>query len=131
MKVQEKFKNVFTYAMGVEDWCKNLYKECSGNDLTYTFISDFAIADWYGKDSVMETYENVLKSWGSDYKAFTEIVVALNLLSWANDALRQQGMEGRDEFVEIYSDLYYKARDEFYKKFKGDEERDWFFRMTD
>ena len=130
--IHNSFKNVFTYAAGVEKWCKDLYLDNSGNELQYTFCNDFAIADWYGDKELNGTYQNVMKSWCSDYKAFTEIVIALNLLAWANDRLVEQGFNDREKFKELYSDMYEKAKDEFYEKFSDNEEaRTYFFNMTD
>ena len=127
--LRESFKNVFTYSAGMEDWCKKAYQ---GGELEYTFVSDFAIADWYGAKDVKETYNRVIKEWGKDYKAMTEIVVALNLLSWAHNQLREQGIGCRDEFIELYSNLYYMAKDFFYDTFKDNEKaQHYFFEMTD
>ena len=47
--VYNSFKNVFTYAAGIEKWCKDFYKEMGDKELEYTFPADFAIADWYGE----------------------------------------------------------------------------------
>jgi hypothetical protein len=132
MKAQEFFKDVHHYAAGMEEWCKKLYDKLCGGKLEYTFVSDFAIGDWYGIDSAKETYSRVKKSWLADYKAFTEVVISLNLLAWANDQLSKQGIEDRDQFTEFYSELYYTARDDYYKHYKGDQEKcDYIFSMTD
>lgn len=130
MRVQQGFQNVFSYAYGVEKWVDD---QLFNGPLEYTFVSDFAIADWTeGSKGVNETYERVKKSWLDDYKAFTEVVVALNMLSWANYALCKQGYEGRDEFIKLYSELYYRSREDFYSKYKNNEEAcDHFFQMTD
>lgn len=125
----EGFKNVFTYAAGMEQWAQdNLVKE-----LKYTFVSDFAIADWMGGEkAVRETYSRVKKSWLNSYKAFTEVVISLNMLSWAHHRLIEQGFSGREPFVKLYSDLYYQARDDFYKEYEKNREAcDYFFEMTD
>ena len=130
--IYNSFKNQFTYAAGIEKWCKDFYDSASGNELQYTFCADFAIADCIGEDAVKETFKRVIKSWGYDYKAFTEIVLSINLLSWANDQLVKQGMTDREKWVEFYTDLYYDAKDEFYTKYDGnDEATDYFFEMTD
>ena len=130
--VYNSFKNQFTYAAGIEKWCKDFYYNVSGNKLQYTFCGDFAIADWRGEDAVKETFKRVIKSWGDDYKAFTEIAIAINLLSWANDQLIKQGIADREKWVDFYSELYYDAKDEFYTKYDGnDEATDYFFEMTD
>ena len=129
MKLQEKFKSVFSYAAGMEQWVND---SLPLGPLQYTFVSDFAIADWYGKDNVKETYERAKNEWLSDYKAFTEIVIALNMLSWAHHALKSQGIDGRDEFIKLYSDMYYQARADFYDKLDNDEQDcDHFFQITD
>ena len=129
MILSEKFKTVFSYAAGMEDWVN---KSLPLGPLKYTFANDFAIADWYNADSVRETYERVKKEWLSNYKAFTEVVIALNLLSWAHNQLKKQGVDGRDEFIELYSNLYYKSVDDFYDKYRGNEEAtSYFYEMTD
>ena len=130
--VYNSFKNVFTYAAGIEKWCKDFYYNASGNKLDYTFCADFAIADWRGENAVRETFKRVIKSWGNSYKAFTEIVLALNLLSWANDQLARQGITDRGKLVDLYCELYYDAKDKFYKKYNGNNEAtEYFFNMTD
>ena len=130
--VYNSIKNVFTYAAGIEKWCKDFYKEMGDKELEYTFPADFAIADWYGEDEVKKSYNNIKKSWLSDYKAFTEVAVSLNLLSWANNQLTTQGIEGRDKFIDLYCEMYYQAREDFYNKYGGDDEAcDYFFEMTD
>lgn len=128
MIIQEYFTNVFSYSAGVEAWVEENYPQ----QLNYTFSSDFAIADWYGEKDVRDTYKRVKESWLNDYKAFTEVVVSLNMLSWANDTLRKQGFDGREQFIRLYADLYRQATDDFYKKYgKNEEACDYFFQMTD
>ena len=130
--LHESFKNVFTYSAGIESWVKEAYKSVCGRKLKMTFPMDFAIADWSGKDEVLDTYKNVVEAWGGNYKAFTEIAVSLAYLSYAQGQLKKQGISGRDEFIDLYADLFYKAKDDFYEKFKGnDEATDWFFEWTD
>ncbi len=129
MRLQENFRNVLTYAAGVENWVN---QHLPLGPLQYTFAADFAIADWCGKDDVLDTYKRVKDEWLSDYKAFTEVVIALNMLSWANAALKNQGFDGREEFIELYASLYHQAVRDFYDKYDGNTEAcDYFFEMTD
>lgn len=129
MTVKEKFQSVLSYAAGLEDWVNN---SLPLGPLKYTFVADFAIADWYSEDSVKDTYEQVKREWLSNYKAFTEVVIALNMLSFANDALMKQGFEGRMPFIKLYASLYYKAQDDFYEEYRGNEVAcDYFYQMTD
>jgi hypothetical protein len=133
MKLSEKFKNLFTYSQGVEKWCRKLYYEMTGNEMSYTFVSDMALEDFTGDTTKVDwIYNKIKKEWLKDYKAFTEVCISINLLAWANDKLSQQGIDDRDVFTNYYSELYYKARDEFYEYYKNDDEaKDYFFSMTD
>lgn len=129
MRLQEYFQNVFSYAAGMEDWVN---RQLPLGPLQYTFAADFAIADWYDEKSVKETYERVKKEWLGDYKAFTEVVIALNMLSWAHNALNEQGIDGREPFINLYASLYHQAFNDFYDRYTGNREAcDYFFEMTD
>ena len=133
MKLSDYFKNANSYSQGVEDWCRKLYYEMTGNKMSYTFVSDMALEDMTGDTSKVDWIYNKIKNeWLSDYKAFTEVCISINLLAWANDRLEQQGFDGRSIFTEYYSELYYKARDTFYDYYENDQEKkDYFFSMTD
>ncbi len=129
-QLKDGFTNVLTYSAGMREWVnKNLFN----GPLKYSFAQDFAQADWMsGKNGVIETYGRVKKEWLSNYKAFTEVAIALNMLAWAHNQLRKQGFENRDIFIELYSDMYYQARNDFYQKYDDNEEaKRYFFEMTD
>ena len=131
-KLHQSFKSVFSYAAGMETWVNKYFKAIGRSKLKYTFVQDFAIADWYNTKSVKETYQRVIKEWKSDYKALTEVAMSLNMLAWAHDTLRKQGIEGRDEVIGLYNELYYKTRDLFYEVYKANETaREYYFEMTD
>jgi hypothetical protein len=128
--------DVSKYAGIAEIWVKK-YFQSVGYKMGYTFVQDFAIADWDGgtKD-VNETYGRVKKEWIDNYKAFTEAVMSINMLAWFYDQLIKQGVEREDisceEIMDFYSELYYKAREDFYNKYENDEEAcHYFFETTD
>lgn len=129
MKLNEFFKNVFTYGASAEKWVNNFI----GRKLGHTFVNDFAVADWSGgTKAVKQTLKSIHKTWGKDYKAMTDVVIALNNLAWFNDQLKRQGFEGRENYIDFYSDLYFEERDWFYKHFKDNEEaQSYFYEMTD
>ena len=129
-QLKEGFKNVFTYSAGMEAWVNN---QLPYGPLEHTFAGDFAIADWMsGTEGVMETYDRVKKEWLNNYKAFTDVVIAVNMLAWAHRQLKEQGFCGRDTFIQLYSNLYYQARSDFYDKWENDEQaRRYFYEMTD
>lgn len=133
MKYQEKFKNVFHYAIYIGEIIKRTYNELSGRTLQYTFASDLATADWAsGEKGIKETYANVKKDWLGNYEAWTEFTIALNHLGWLNNDLAKAGYEGRNQLAMVYIKFYEKATDEFYKKYgKNKEACEHFFKMTD
>ena len=132
MKVQEYFNDEFSYAYSIEAWIEKYFKSVNF-ELEYTFASDLAIVDWFGnKEEVKESYNSIKNSWIDDYKAFTEVVMCVNMLSWANDQLLKHSFDDREEWVDFYSDLYYQARDDFYSKYENNEEAcNYFFKCTD
>ena len=126
--VHSIFGNIFKYAAAMEQMCQNAYPE----KFEYTFCSDFAIGDWFGTAAVIDTYNRVKANWLCNYRSWTEVVIALNLLAWTNHFLKQQGFADRDKFIELYSNLYDKAVDEFYKTFNNNEEaKYYFYKKTD
>lgn len=128
MNIKDYFTNEISYAASIEEWCKNLYPK----ELEYTFAIDFAFADWNGVDGVKETFKRVKKEWINNLKAWTEIVITLNLLSWAHNQMKKQGFDDRDRFINLYSDLYYMATENFYEVYDDNEEaKTYFFNMID
>ncbi len=127
--LNQGFRNVLSYAAGMETWVKNNYPQ----EMNYTFAQDFAIADWMtGEQGVLETYNKVKDEWLRNYKALTEAVVSINMLAWAHDQLKRQGFDGRDKFIKLYSELYHQGVQDFYEKYEGDKEKcQYFFEMTD
>ena len=131
MTPQEYFKDAISYAASAERIIRG-YFESVGYHCEYTFVQDLVLAEWFGLDGVKETYETFKRDWLDDYKAWTEVVMSLNLLIWFHDSLIQNGIEESDDAERLYDELYYKARDDFYDKYEGDEEAcDYFFQCTD
>ena len=134
--------NVFIYANTVElNWKENL-ADMGNFQPKYTFYHDFAIAEFcevYAGDrgAVKDTFNRVIKYWGSSYKALTEIVMVLNHKSWAfaqnvdSDYLHCSE-EWRNKFTEQYTDLYNKAVEKFFKLYRKDEEAlAYYYEVTD
>lgn len=120
---QENYKNVFTYAAGCDAYFEDAMREI-GKEKKTTFFSDLGIAEWYGEKAVKETYRDVLGSWLDSYEFFTEFVISLNWKSFywygRNDAL-----------CRLYSELYQKAQDEFYKHYEGNKKAlRYYYEMT-
>jgi hypothetical protein len=130
--LQSRFRSIFTYAAGMNDWVHKAYLEVSGHEMEYIFAQDFAIADWYDEKSVKETYHRAINEWQDNYEAMTELAVQLSYMSYAHSQLKNQGIAGRDPFIKLYVSLFEKATDFFYKHFKDNHEAcSHFFDWTD
>ena len=129
-QLYQGFINVLSYSAAMQQWVNNSLPR---GPLQYSFAGDFAIADWTsGKSGVLNTYDKVKKSWLNNYKAFTEVVIAINMLSWAHYQLKKLGYDGRDTFIELYTELYHRATNDFCEKYEGnDEATNYFYQMTD
>lgn len=131
MTVGEYFGSGYSYVVSAENWVRNYFKSV-GYKMEYTFVQDLVIAEWFNLDNVRKTYEQVKKEYLDDYKAFTEVVMSINMLIWFNDALKKEGVDDRDDAEQLYNDLYFEARDAFYLRWgNNDEACDYFFKCTD
>ena len=131
--------DVFQYsAIAEQNWKYNL-EDMGAFHPQYTFYSDFSVADWYGEKPIRDTYKNVIKSWGDNYKALTEIVMVLNHKSWSFDGKVDSHWLGsrcteevRQRYIEVYAELYNKADAEFRKRYKdNDDAMRYYFEVTD
>ena len=124
--------NVFQYAATTEqNWVANL-EEMGEFRPKYTFYSDFSIAEFcevwmHDRGAVKDTYNRVIESWGSSYEALTEIIMVLNHKAWSfNDGVDSAwlncGEKNRQTLTKLYTALYNKAVDEFFKRFSDNEE---------
>lgn len=117
--------NIFNYATTAEkNWKMNL-EEMGSFRPKYTFYYDFSIADWFGEKSIRETYDNVIKSWGGNYEALTEIIMVLNHKSWSFAQRVDSSYIGSrcsdsvsDKYKKVYAELYECADAEFIKRYK-------------
>lgn len=69
-----------------------------------------------GVDGIKEYYEIARKEVAGDYKEFVRLIYDLNMLSWFYYEY------GDNEKSKAFSDLYYKADDEFYEIYDDDKE---------
>ena len=134
--------NVFQYgAICEKNWEINL-SELNGYKRQYTFYSDFSIAEYCevwcrDRNAVKKTFNNVIKSWGSSYKALTEIILVLNHKSWSfhgnvDSKYLKCGDEWRKFYEKLYTELYQKAVDKFFKLYtKNSEAVSYYYEITD
>lgn len=107
----------------------NIIKHSDG--FSTTFINDFLIAVPFGEQAIRETYDRCVKEWKTNYRYFTDIVIATNKLCWHFDGLSKSMTDQARKLSKLFGDLYYDSKDKFYEFFKGEEERDYFFEETD
>lgn len=118
--------NVFQYA----NLCERMFEENLGSLTGYerktTFYADLSIAEWFGIDSVRETYDRVMKDWIEDVEYITEFVLCLNWKCW------EHYYNGNEKLSVLYNDLYRKADEYFLEHYKNDRKAiDYYYEVTD
>lgn len=74
-----------------------------------TFANDFAIAECFGDDAILDTYKRALRGWIGDYKYMTELIMVLNWLCWFWHDCDEKDLV----LSKLYAELYYHAVDAF------------------
>lgn len=117
-------KNVFIYGAMEERIMEEMASE-NGYTRKTTFTNDLSIAEWCdGAKGVKDTFNRVVKSWISNVEYFTEFVMCLNYKAWV------WAKRGNDMYAQLYSELYYKAKDLGFDKYKG-ADAEYFWRTLD
>lgn len=98
-------------------------EEETGYKPQFTFYEDFSIADAFGKSAIMDTYEMAFREWKDDYKALTELCLALNWKIWEH-------WQSDRKIAELYNSLWEKADGYAAKNLKG-EQLGYFYSVTD
>ena len=86
-----------------------------GYKMQTTFFMDFAIADRFGKQAVINTAKKSYEQYKDDVTYMKEMVFVLNIKCW------DFHHAGNSEMSELYSDLYYKYNDLCLNHLKGDD----------
>ena len=122
--VSNGITNVFHYAAAEEKCVFERQAAEFGYTRKTTFFSDLSIAEWFGANSVRETYKSVVDAWLHDVVYFTEFVMCLNWKIWEWHA------RGNDELGGLYDELWKKADALACETYKG-EDADYYYRTTD
>lgn len=101
------------------DW--NIEEMCGYHPIS-TYYTDFGIAEKFGVDAILDTYNRAMKYWGEDIKWATEIAMVLNWKMWEHD--------GNDELCKLYYDLWQKTHEFVNEHFEGDDLM-YYYRTTD
>lgn len=89
-----------------------------------TFYDDLSIAELFGDEAIVETYEEIICQWICDVKYFTEFVMMLNwkCAEWYND--------GNIIRAGLYQELHHVAMDKALEVF-DEEELKYFWKTLD
>ena len=93
------------------------------DNFSTTFNMDFQIAEAFGYEAMQDTFNRAFAEWKNDYKYLTDLVMVLNHRCW-------NWHEKNEKYCELYSDLYYQARDYALDNLEG-EELQYYFKITD
>ena len=105
--------------MKISNW--NI-EEMTGYVPQTTFWMDFSIADAFGKNAILDTYNTALEEWKNNYVYITELVMVLNWKSWQ--------YQNNEEFCKLYAELYYRLDAWCWDHF-NEEEKEYYYRVTD
>lgn len=106
--------------MVLENWT---IEEMTGYKPISTYYTDFSIAEKFGKDAIVDTYNTAMENWKTDYKWLTEIVMVLNWKMWRHS-------EDNIELSKLYQELWEKASN-YAETHLKDEELSYYYRTTD
>lgn len=98
-------------------------EELNGYKPITTFWSDFSIAEKFGVEGIIDTFDRAFEEWKSDYKYLTELVMVLNHKIW-------YWYDKDDEIAKLYNELWEKA-DAYAGDILKGEELSYFYRITD
>lgn len=75
-----------------------------------TSFNDFRLAEYFGTDAINSTYSSLVNNFGNpvdNISYWIELIYILNSLCWMHYNWNNK------DYSQLYSDLYYKARDQF------------------
>jgi hypothetical protein len=107
--------------MEIRDW---RIEELTGYKPLTTFYKDFSIAEKFGTQAIIDTFDRAFVEWHKDYKYLTELVMVLNWKIW------EHYEKGNQEIAKVYNELWEKADNYACENLKG-EELSFFYRVTD
>lgn len=130
----ERFKLDGIYYYGM--WCEKNFEANLRSDYKRitTYTSDFSMAEWYipadGMKAVADTLRDALTNWRDSVEYFAEIIIVLNKKAWEHSARNNRKLS------QLYSELYYMARDLYFDWFDEDNKKhqqamDYYFQYID
>ena len=88
------------------------FLDMSGYEPKTTFWMDFSVAEPFGKDAIIDTYNRAFNEWKSNRVYITELVLILNWKIWQHQD---------DNLGPVYNELWGKADEWCMENMKGDD----------
>lgn len=98
----------------------------NGYECKATFWGDFSIADTFGVDAIIDTFNRAFSAWKDNVEYLTELVMVLNAKCWY--WYEVDGDSG--EYSRTYAELYYQAHYYALDHLDGDDAR-YYWEITD
>ena len=98
-------------------------KEQTGYKAITTFWDDFSVAEMFGSDAVIHTFNIAFREWHNNFKYLTELVLVLNHKIWLHN-------EQDVKLAKLYDKLWTTA-DRYAVEHLQGEELDYYYRVLD
>ena len=89
-----------------------------------TFNIDFTIADKFGVNAIIDTYERAFNEWKNDYKYLTFLVLNLNHKIW------EHYEKNNEKYATLYDELW-RRTDEYAMNNLKDSELHYYISVLD
>ena len=106
--------------MNIENW---QIEEITGYKPITSFYTDFSIADKFGINAIVNTYNLSFNNWKYDYKYITELVLVLNWKIW-------RWYKVNVEYSNIYKTLWVQLDEWCVNCLKG-KELEYYYKTID
>ena len=106
--------------MELENWT---IEEQTGYKVKTTFYTDFSIAERYGVDAILSTFEQSFEEWSDNCEYVTELCMVLNWKMFRR-------FENNDELFNLYKELYTRLDRWCIENLKGDD-LEYYYKTTD
>ncbi len=111
----------------IKDW--NI-EQLTGYEPKTSFYRDFSIADKYGIDAIMDTYQRAFNEWQNDTEFITELTMVLNWKIWEHYDSTEDEDSPTNKIASLYNDLWQECDNWCRDNLKGDD-LSYFYNTTD
>ena len=98
-------------------------EEMTGYKPLTTLYTDFSIADKFGENAIIDTYQKAFNELKNNYKYLTELVMVLNWKIWEHN-------ETNEDYARLYNNLWEELSTYAEENLKN-EELSYYYRTID